>query len=271
MDAISEAPIEAALLTERVNPFKKFIEQSKIGFNKEQQQPTEPNGSLRQLPPPPLDENEAWVQCLDDQSGNLYWYNEVTGEARWAEAKQPEVATEETFSDGEGKQVASYNLDDANFGENPGQLPVVFTTPPLSLGENEAWVQYLDDESGYLYWYNEVTGEARWAETKQPEVATDQQLTDGEGKQVASYNLDDANFGENPVQLPTAPWVKCYHDDGNPYYYNQVRKSYASDECHCLTLTFVRWCRKLEYLNGKFQLEMSTLKAKLQTLSSIRQ
>jgi hypothetical protein len=192
MDAISEAPIEAALLTERVNPFKKFIEQSKIGFNKEQQQPTEPNGSLRQLPPPPLDENEAWVQCLDDQSGNLYWYNEVTGEARWAEAKQPEVATEETFSDGEGKQVAS-------------------------------------------------------------------------------YNLDDANFGENPVQLPTAPWVKCYHDDGNPYYYNQVRKSYASDECHCLTLTFVRWCRKLEYLNGKFQLEMSTLKAKLQTLSSIRQ
>lgn len=35
---------------------------------------------------------------------------------------------------------------------------------PLSEDDQEVWQKYLDEETKQLYWYNQVTGESRWAE-----------------------------------------------------------------------------------------------------------
>ena len=61
-------------------------------------------------------------------------------------------------------------------------------------GESEGvWVQCFDEESGWPYVYNEITGEVKWVE---PE-STDQFLAE--------------------------LWDVCYDQDGNEFYYNAVR------------------------------------------------
>lgn len=57
------------------------------------------------------------------------------------------------------------------------------------------WVQYFDEDTGYPYLYNEITGEAKWID---PET----------------FNVED---------LQINIWEKYFDDDGNPFYYNRVR------------------------------------------------
>ena len=61
---------------------------------------------------------------------------------------------------------------------------------------NDGWTQYIDDESGLPYWYNEQTGEAKWAEV-------------------------DKTATQAPIEIQGV-WEKYYDDQGNPFYYNTV-------------------------------------------------
>lgn len=110
----------------------------------------------------------------------------------------------------------------------------------------ESWVQYLDDETGCLYWYNMVTGEARWLteeelqqqanyeEYQQAQFISDQNQTGDSTKEV-SKNIENTvgqDFGDTENNLVTeilaGAWEKYYDDEGNPYYYNRVRPSFLS-------------------------------------------
>lgn len=64
--------------------------------------------------------------------------------------------------------------------------------------DEKNWVHYIDDESGFPYMYNTVTGEARW-------------LTEAEyqGNEPAIVEIE-------------SPWETLYDNDGNIYYYNKV-------------------------------------------------
>lgn len=113
-------------------------------------------------------------------------------------------------------------------------------------GDTENWVQYLDDESGHLYWYNSVTGETRWlteeetnyynsyynnqpAETSEP--VPDYQQEDYANNQQ-NYTVEDNNQYSTSVksqanrvmvtEVNMGPWEKFYDDEGLPYYYNKV-------------------------------------------------
>jgi hypothetical protein len=59
--------------------------------------------------------------------------------------------------------------------------------------ETGTWIQCYDEESGWPYVYNEATGEVRWVEP------------------------DSAD------QLMADLWDVCYDEQGNEFYYNQVR------------------------------------------------
>lgn len=116
----------------RVNPFKKFIDQSIVGF------PTESTNEASNDP------NQAWVQYLDDESGYLYWYNEVTGEARWAEEQPGTVEPEQTGDSQPEPTSQPYE------GEN---------VTPLII--SSAWEKYYDDD-GNPFYYNKETGASEW-------------------------------------------------------------------------------------------------------------
>jgi hypothetical protein len=112
------------------------------------------------------------------------------------------------------------------------------------------WVQYLDDETGCLYWYNQDTGEARWlTEEEQNKIYQDEQQQEAEwqaqqgnegtgeyDQQQYDYNQGDFYYNSNPaaeseniendemvyVEVVGGPWEKYYDDNGNPFYYNRV-------------------------------------------------
>ena len=58
--------------------------------------------------------------------------------------------------------------------------------------EAETWIQCYDEESGWPYVYNEVTGEVKWVEP------------------------------ESTEQLMAELWEVCYDEAGNQFYYNSV-------------------------------------------------
>lgn len=63
----------------------------------------------------------------------------------------------------------------------------------------EYWLHYVDDETGYPYMYNTITGEAQWLSEEQ-------------------YIEQTA-----PIVLEESPWEKHYDDAGNEFYYNKVQ------------------------------------------------
>ncbi len=75
-------------------------------------------------------------------------------------------------------------------------------TPTAAAGidaeDEKNWVHYIDDETGFPYMYNTVTGEARW--------------------------LTEAEYQENEPAIVEieSPWETLYDNDGNIYYYNKV-------------------------------------------------
>lgn len=96
------------------------------------------------------------------------------------------------------------------------------------------WVQYMDDETGYLYWYNTVTGESRWLTEDEMQQQTENNQTyeqeafqNGETIEVAD-ELQQPEQNVQPTEMVTevltGPWEKYYDDDGNPFYYNKVSR-----------------------------------------------
>ena len=76
---------------------------------------------MRQIP--------GWTSFTDDDSGFVYYVNDLTGESKWAEEMQ--TVNGATLGD---------TVDDPNL-----------------------WVEMFDDNRGYVFYYNEVTGESQWS------------------------------------------------------------------------------------------------------------
>jgi hypothetical protein len=112
---------------------------------------------------------------------------------------------------------------------------------------SQNWTQYLDDETGHLYWYNAETGEARWLteeemnlynsnyesgdllKSKDPTTFEDRivdSTATNSQNQNSHHEMDDSgnHFSETPIvvtDILAGPWEKYYDDDGNPFYYNK--------------------------------------------------
>ncbi|XP_067412380.1 rho GTPase-activating protein 27 isoform X2 [Emydura macquarii macquarii] len=77
-----------------------------------------------------------WESHTDTQSGQLFYYNPVTGETTWdSPFEHPE----------DGVSPA------------PSRSPLVALSPAVA-----EWDQYVDDASGQVFFYNSVTGETSW-------------------------------------------------------------------------------------------------------------
>ena len=67
----------------------------------------------------------GWTSFTDDDSGFVYYVNDVTGESKWAEEMQAVIGV-----------TSGGTLDDSNL----------------------LWVEMLDEKQGHVFYYNEITG-----------------------------------------------------------------------------------------------------------------
>eukprot|EP00981_Chlorochromonas_danica_P002915 scaffold598_cov183-Ochromonas_danica.AAC.5 len=162
----------------RVNPFKKFIDQSLAGFPTAESEVPKPadsasgGGEVGNSNLSNEDIEKAWVQYLDDESGYLYWYNEVTGEARWvteeeqqayAAQSQP-IETQDTTNSNSIPIEAVPTIDSAGgildpVAGNNTQSYDSQAQAPLII--SSAWEKYYD-EDGNPFFYNKETGVSEW-------------------------------------------------------------------------------------------------------------
>lgn len=98
------------------------------------------------------------------------------------------------------KAKAAQSIDVNSRKENSSgkESSLEFAKDVNSANDENNWVHYIDDETGYPYMYNSVTGEARW-------------LSEGEYQDF-----------EPAVITIESPWETLYDDNGNIYYYNKV-------------------------------------------------
>lgn len=166
-------------MTDEYNPFKKFIEEAKAA--EETQVKSERVNNLARL--------EASMELFNAA---------INDQAFAGDAEQ----TQENIDESSQNQ---HDYTNAEYYSDPNSNQPYEQLEPQH--DQDGWVQYIDDESGYPYWYNEITGEARWASQEIQQAA------------------DESAGAPETLVIPETvmgPWEKYYDDEGNPFYYNRV-------------------------------------------------
>jgi hypothetical protein len=104
----------------------------------------------------------VWVEGLDDESKLPYWFNTVTEEYRW---EKPDSARDTARATARGSASARKGPASARdwFDEQDKEkLTARGKNTGRSIGGG-GWQEYLDEESGYTYYFNPATGECKWS------------------------------------------------------------------------------------------------------------
>ena len=161
-----------------------------------------------------LDLPSGWVQSIDPDSGNPFYFNETTQESSWerpsifsdlkeeityVESAEGELATgveepaAETVAEDEGPELESKEATELPL-ETPAQDELDTDLPP-------GWVVALDPSSGSTYYYNEIDNESSWEKPKK-------MIPEQTNVNAASANADVApteHAGENDQQGEEPP------------------------------------------------------------------
>ncbi|TMW57343.1 hypothetical protein Poli38472_003268 [Pythium oligandrum] len=159
------------------------------------------------------DERPVWTEHTDEEQGRTYYYNHVTQEYRWE--KPPEYGMHfETFSTTTNASRAWFQKTlaeeqaDNTVGEEGGSTSSPSSTRSSgrsmtararkSRALGKKWVEYVDEATGYTYYYNPLTGETKWSLS--PRTARDSQ--------------------DRPDEIPLALFEKVQRLRENPVVYD---------------------------------------------------
>eukprot|EP00804_Cyclotella_cryptica_P019129 CCRYP_020877-RB/>CCRYP_020877-RB protein AED:0.03 eAED:0.03 QI:259/1/1/1/0.8/0.66/6/654/2801 len=163
---------------------------------------------------PSIDEPKAlpvhWLQAVDPSSGDIYFYNEITGATSWEwpiETKNDAVDSnltnrkmnEHVFDDASDssnveesngtkslQQVSLNGIGDSTFVEQKDIASESTKTLP------EGWVESKDPDTGKVFYYNEERGESSWERPVHDPNAHDGQLVEPSVNCIAT-EPDDSN------------------------------------------------------------------------------
>jgi hypothetical protein len=172
-----------------------------------------------------------WVEYMDEDKGEPYYYNTVTQETAWEKpadfvgsqsSKDPECISKEV------DQTETSEVDQAETKEvkkesqETDDVPIVEDSARV-IGD---WAKTKDDE-GRTYYYNSKTEKTSWdrptvmkGDEKEPEVEGSESNEEGMAEDV-------------PVKeegKPTAcDWTETQDDEGRTYYYNEKTEETSWD------------------------------------------
>ena len=193
--------------------------------------------------------SSAWEAAVDDDSGNTYWYNAVTGETTWvdpataaAQAASPSEADgawEECF-DNSGNAyyynaVTGVTTWDRPAALGPADAATAAATAAASSvdgastgrdgaaasgegGDDDAEWEEWENDDGLKYWFNTATQESVW---ERPSLAAKIRVMAAMGafSQLAAQE-QDASAGDQATPTVASEWEAAVDDDGNQYWYN---------------------------------------------------
>jgi hypothetical protein len=190
------------------------------------------------------DDDYEWSAFRDD-SGQIYYHNNKTNETSWEpppndEPYHPVGEAEE--GEKQGEEVANDDIDDKNDNDND-------ENDDENENDNEAvtaktvgdWIEYMDDEKGKPYYYNQVTNETVWERptdfdtVTSNEEAVEPNNEDGDDNNVTSpghdspksspihddQQDDDDHPADSADDVSGSNWVEHKDDEGRSYFYNE--------------------------------------------------
>ena len=149
--------------------------------------------------------NEGWVRYTDDETKMHYFYKASTDEGQW---ERP------------------INFETVKGGFTAAQLTDRRSALQLPVEADDQWVKYVDPDSGYAYYYNEITYESTY--DRPTGMTTNQDpfssVREGGGQRMVPAAALTVRRDERqlPVEKLNGGWVKYVDpESGHPYYYHE--------------------------------------------------
>lgn len=172
-----------------------------------------------------------WVEYMDEDKGEPYYYNTVTQETAWKKpadfvgsesSKDPESISKEV------DQTETTEVDQAETKEvkkesqETDYVPVVEDSATV-IGD---WAETKDDE-GRTYYYNSKTEETSW------DRPTGMKGDENEPEVEGSESNEEGMAEDVPVKEEGKPtecdWTETQDDEGRTYYYNEKTEETSWD------------------------------------------
>jgi hypothetical protein len=142
--------------------------------------------------------NEEWSECVDDESGQIFYYNNATGKCQW------EIPNGYAHSKTTTSSIQNSNISSATNSnevvEDDGEYVWVKKKKQsvcVVTGKNTEWTTVQDPISKAIYYKNTVTGESQWEEPDA--VRKIQTESSANASQQASRLWDELNSSRNAL------------------------------------------------------------------------
>ncbi|GMH94269.1 hypothetical protein TrST_g13692 [Triparma strigata] len=173
---------------------------------------------------------DGWVRYVDEESGYEYYVNSVTEESTYDRPKGYETKND-PFGGVRGKKGEEYkpDVDILSSRREEGERPKEFM--------NGGWARYLDEESGYAYYYNSSTEESTYDrpslyETKNDPFGGVRGKRGGEEEDKPDVDILSSRRGEGeqPKEVMNGGWARYLDEEsGYAYYYNSSTEESTYD------------------------------------------
>ena len=118
----------------------------------------------------------SWIEAIDPDSNNKYWYNSLTGESTWSDPND-------------------INNDNNNVIETSSSVESASAVSAASY-----WIEAVDPTTNNIYYYNTLTGESSW---DKPLELVNEELNNN--------NNDD----NNNIEEPPLDWIQETDEETN--------------------------------------------------------
>jgi hypothetical protein len=193
---------------------------------------------------------QGWDEAVDE-SGETYYYHEVTGETTWEMPVSEESAVvADPASVVAPSHAASVNVgniddpedevDDADV-DNPES--VTTTNQQQELQEDDEWIEATDPTSGDTYYYNSTTGETSWTKPKPQQnhgssgeeeeeilLKVKENEVEVEGEPEMQYVTSNVGVAKAPASGESLGWTRVDHPSPASNQDNVVPHSASGDE-----------------------------------------
>jgi hypothetical protein len=184
-----------------------------------------------------------WIEAVDPQTGQVYYYNSATGETSW-ELPLDTPAVADLPVEPSDENVVESNCVHAQIPDTDAAK----TEDNLAESLPDGWERVVDENSGDVFYYNESTGETAWDPPSEEVIDLDEQAgagrldppeetsppQDADGK---TRDLPDNKIETSPDYVSDG-WIELVDPgSGETYYFNEIDNTTSWERPVSLAIT----------------------------------